>query len=156
MPNDNGMFNSMPGLFGMMGQTRTDENENGYSLHLGVRYDIPDQPFRLGAEYNHGSKYWVAMTPGHDDLYASKLATRGNVYEVYGIYDIPGGEAVSKYGKAFMRLGYQHYDYNYTGSGDWNMMPVDMDNLMDSMLNAQMSPPVESADQVYLTFEATF
>lgn len=146
-PNDQGMMNDP-----MAGAPNTD-NENGYVVHVGARYDIQDSPFKVGAEYNHGSKYWVAMTPGHDDLYASKLATRGNVYEVYGIYDIPGGEAVSKYGKAFIRLGYQHYDYNYTGSGDWNMMPIKMD---DVAYTPQMAPPVESADQVYLTFEAAF
>lgn len=150
-PNDVGMFNTAASMFGMA--PRNTDSENGYVVHVGARYDIPSSPFKVGAEYNHGSKYWVGMTPGHDDLYASKLAARGNVYEVYGIYDIPGGEAVSKYGKAFIRLGYQHYDYNYTGSGDWNMMPIDMDEAASSF---QMAPPVESADQVYLTFEAAF
>ena len=157
--------------FGMLGWSRTDPNdqgmlndpmaagpntssENGYVIHVGARYDIPDSLFKIGAEYNHGSKYWVGLTPGNDDLYsAGKLSTRGNVYEVYGIMDIPGGEAVSKYGKAFMRLGYQHYDYNYTGSGDWNLMPVKIDDVATTF---QMTPPVESADQVYLTFEAAF
>jgi len=138
----------------MLGET---DGKDGYAVHVGVRYDIPDSLFKVGAEYNHGSKYWVSMSPGHDDLYASKLATRGNVYEVYGIYDIPGGEAVSKLGKAWMRLGYQHYDYNYTGSGDWTMMPIDIDsNDLLSPMNMQLSAPVESADQVYLTFEAAF
>ncbi len=145
-PNDMGMMNDFSGV-------ANTKSENGYVMHVGARYDIQDSPFKLGAEYNHGSKYWVAMTPGHDDLYASKLAARGNVYEVYGIYDIPGGEAVSKYGKAFIRLGYQHYDYNYTGSGDWNMMPVKMDDVATTF---SMTPPVESADQVYMTFEAAF
>ncbi|MFQ6759057.1 MAG: DUF3373 domain-containing protein [Deltaproteobacteria bacterium] len=158
--------------FGSLGWSRTDpdgsgmfngpatgvntESDDGYAVHVGVRYDIPDSLFKLGAEYNHGSKYWISMTPGHDDLYQSKLATRGNVYEVYGIYDIPGGEAVSKYGKAFIRLGYQHYDYNYTGSGQWGFQPVDMDELLTDPNGAQMGAPIESADQVYMTFEAAF
>ncbi len=150
-PNDVGMFNTPASLFGF--EPRNTDTEDGYNAHVGVRYDIPTSPFKIGAEYNYGSKYWVAMTPGHDDLYASKLATRGNVYEVYGIYDIPGGEAVSKLGKAFIRLGYQHYDYNYTGSGDWNFAPVKMDDVATSF---QMTAPVESADQVYMTFEAAF
>jgi len=150
-PNEVGMFNTAASMFGM--EARNTDSENGYTVHVGARYDITDTPFKVGAEYNHGSKYWVGMTPGHDDLYAAKLATRGNVYEVYGIYDIQGGEAVSKFGKAFIRLGYQHYDYNYTGSGDWNMAPVNMD---DAATSFQMAPPVESADQVYLTFEAAF
>lgn len=152
-PNANGMFNDLDARFAGNANWRDTDSENGYVMHVGMRYDIQDSPFKVGAEYNHGSKYWVAMTPGHDDLYASKLATRGNVYEVYGLYDIPGGEAVSKYGKAFIRLGYQHYDYNYTGSGDWNMKPVKMDDVGTSY---QFAPPVESADQVYLTLEATF
>jgi len=150
-PNEVGMFNTAASMFGL--EARNTESENGYIVHVGARYDIKDSPFKLGAEYNHGSKYWVGMTPGHDDLYASKLATRGNVYEVYGTYDIQGGEAVSKYGKAWMRLGYQHYDYDYTGSGDWNMMPIKME---DAATSFQLSAPVESADQVYLTFEAAF
>ncbi len=147
-PNDaTGMFNDP------MSPTLNTHTEDGYAVHLGARYDFANTPFKLGAEYNHGSKYWIAMTPGHDDLYESKLATRGNVYEVYGIYDIPGGEKISKFGKAFIRLGYQHYDYDYTGSGDWNMMPVDIDQTSTALL---MSAPIKKADQVYMTFEAAF
>ena len=134
----------------------TPENHSGYNVHAGVRYDINDRGLKLGAEYNHGSKYWISMTPGHDDLYVSKLATRGNVYEVYGIYDIPGGEAISKYGKAWMRLGFQHYDYNYTGSGFWLGAPQKIDELAMDPLSAQFYTPIDKMDQVYLTFEASF
>jgi hypothetical protein len=132
------------------------KNHSGYNVHVGVRYDINDRGLKLGAEYNHGSKYWIAMTPGHDDMYVSKLATRGDVYEVYGIYDIPGGEAVSKYGKAWMRLGFQHYEYDYTGSGFWLGAPQDIDELANDPLNAQFYTPIDKMDQVYLTFEAAF
>jgi hypothetical protein len=131
-------------------------DHSGYNVHVGVRYDINDRGLKLGAEYNHGSKYWIAMTPGHDDMYVSKLATRGDVYEVYGIYDIPGGEAVSKYGKAWMRLGFQHYEYDYTGSGFWLGAPQDIDELANDPLNAQFYTPIDKMDQVYLTFEAAF
>lgn len=152
-PNDRGMLNNYtaPNVY-----TPNKDEEDGYAVHLGVRYDIPQQPFKIGAEYNHGSKYWIGMTPGHDDLYASKLATRGDVYEVYGIWDIPGGEAISKYGKAFIRLGYQHYEYDYTGSMDWNVMPYDVDSA--EAVNARMAGQhvIEDADQIYATFEAYF
>ncbi|MDG4475365.1 DUF3373 family protein [Thiovibrio frasassiensis] len=150
-PNTNGMLNDWTS-----GAANTDK-ENGYSVHLGVRYDIPDSLFKIGAEYNHGSKYWIAMTPGHDDVYASKLATRGNVYELYTIYDIPGGEAVSKFGKAFIRLGYQHYDYDFTGSMDWTTMPYDVNDDAEAWkANFAGQDIIDSADQVYLTFEAQF
>ena len=154
-----GMSQTAPdgGGQGMLGSTT--EKKDGYAIHAGVRYDVPDAPFKLGFEYNHGTENWIGMTPGNDDMYGAKLATRGDVYEVYTIWDIPAGEATSKYGKAFIRLGYQYYDYAYSGSGDWNALPVEMDQLTTMLpggANMQMGAPVETADQVYLTFEAMF
>jgi hypothetical protein len=96
------------------------------------------------------------MTPAHDDLYNSKLATRGSVAEAYMVYDLPAGEALSKYAKAFMRLGYQYYQYDYTGSGSWLGAPADVDELASDPLNAQFFPAVDNQSQVYLTFEVYF
>ncbi|MDP2874536.1 MAG: DUF3373 family protein, partial [Holophaga sp.] len=131
-------------------------DKDGYSVYAGVRYDIPQQPFKVGLEYNYGTKNWISFTPGNDDLYASKLATRGHVIEAYGLWDIPAGDYVSKFGKAFMRLGYQHYIYNYTGSGFWLGEPLDIDELNSDPLAAQFYTPVESMDQVYVSLEAWF
>ena len=155
-PNANGMFNDFPAM--MMGlEGPNQDNENGYALYAGVRYDIDSLNLKIGAEYNWGSEYWVALSPGHDDIYQAKLATRGQVFELYTIWDIPAGEAISQYGRAFIRLGYQHYDYDYSGSADWNMKPYDLGNQADLMSLQMMGmDPVESADQVYLTFEAFF
>jgi len=132
------------------------EVKDGYSLLVGVRYDITDLGLKIGAEYNHGTKNWLSFAPGHDDMYSAKMATRGNVYEIYGIYDLPAGEAISKYGKAFIRLGYQHYDYNYTYSGMWLGTPTKIEDIKNDPLSAQFYPAIESMDQVYLTFEANF
>jgi len=146
-PNENGMFND---LMNGLPNGRNTDSENGYHAHLGIRYDIDPIGLKLGAEWNYGSEYWVGMTPGHDDLYQSKIAARGNVYEIYGIYDLPTGPAISKYAKTFMRLGYQHYEYDYSGSNDWNMMPYDIDNLPTGM------DAIESAEQIYVTLEVAF
>jgi hypothetical protein len=132
------------------------EDKDGYSVAVGVRYDITPIGLKLGAEFNHGSKNWLAFAPGHDDMYSAKMATRGNVYEVYGIYDLPAGEAISKYGKAFIRLGYQHYDYDYTYSGMWLGTPNKVEDIQNDPLMAQFYPVIDSMDQVYLTFEAYF
>ncbi len=138
------------------GQANTDD-ESGYSFYTGVRYDMDDIGLKVGGEFNWGSKYWLAMSPGHDEIYQSKLATRGQVYEVYMIYDLPTGEAISKYAKTFIRLGYQHYEYDYAGSGDWNLYPYDLGSSADkAAMQAIGVNPVESADQIYLTFEAYF
>ncbi|WP_136808644.1 DUF3373 family protein [Desulfosediminicola flagellatus] len=151
-----GMFSDFAGMgAGLVGPN--SDNENGYSLYAGLRYDLDDAGLKFGAEFNYGSEYWLAMSPGHDEIYQSKLATRGQVYELYAIYDLPTGETISKYAKTFIRLGYQHYEYDYSGSGDWNMKPYDLSSSYDlAMLQAMGQDPVESADQIYLTFEAYF
>jgi hypothetical protein len=156
LPDDSGLFNDVAGM--AMGLNGPDtKNENGYSIYLGVRYDIDSIGLKVGTEYNWGSEYWLAMTPGHDEIYQSKLAARGSVYEVYGIYDLPTGEAVSKYAKTFIRFGYQHYDYNYAGSGNWNIAPYDLSDSADLMkLQAMGMDPVKSADQIYVSLEAYF
>jgi len=130
-------------------------NKDGYAIYGGVRYDMPDQGLKFGLEYNYGTKNWISMTPAHDDMTQAKLATRGHVGEVYMIWDLPVGHLLSDKAKAFMRLGYQHYAYNYTGSGNWLGAPVDIDKL-DDPLNAQFFAPIDSMDQVYLTLEAWF
>ncbi|MFZ5761259.1 MAG: DUF3373 family protein [Thermodesulfobacteriota bacterium] len=150
MPDDDtGMFNDM------FSGTVNDDSENGYNIWVGARYDIDNLGLKLGLEYNHGSEYWIGMAPGHDDIYSGKLATRGDVYEAYLIWDLPTGEAISKFAKTFMRIGYQHYEYDYTGGSDWNFQPYDMDDA-EAVAWGTMMPTVEDADQVYVTFEAYF
>ncbi len=155
-PSEKGMFNDYA-----IGQGITSfgnrNKENGYHAHVGLRYDIDPIGLKLGTEWNYGSQYWIGLTPGHDDLYQSKIAARGNVYEIYGIYDLPTGKAISKYAKTFMRLGYQRYQYDYSGSNDWNVMPYNLASNADQKKMALIGMnPVEQANQVYLTLEATF
>jgi hypothetical protein len=169
-PGGKGMFNDYAtsmipqadGTFLRNPQWKPNTNsEDGFSVYAGIRYDLPNVGLKFGAEYNYGSEYWIAFTPGHDDMYLSKLSTRGQVAELYMIYDLPTGEAISKYAKTFLRLGYQHYWYDYTGV-DWNMKPYDTDDaalmtaayMMASESGGLM--PVESADQVYLTMDVFF
>ena len=159
-PSGKGMFNDWASMMAGLTGPNTD-SENGYSIYAGIRYDMPDIGLKLGLEYNWGSEYWIAFTPGHDDMYLSKLATRGQVAEIYMIYDLPTGEAISKYAKTFMRLGYQHYWYDYTGV-DWLTKPYDTDNAAEMTAAYTISGmtgstyPLESADQVYLTFDVYF
>lgn len=151
-PNAAGMFNDPLDTTG----PNTDD-ESGFSLYAGIRYDFDNAGLKIGLEYNHGSEYWLAMAPGHDEIYQSKLATRGDVWEIYTIWNLPAGEKISKYAKTFIRFGYQHYEYDYFGSGDWNMAPYDLGSAADQAKLKMMGlDPVESADQIYLTFEAYF
>nr|WP_320049816.1 DUF3373 family protein [uncultured Desulfuromonas sp.] len=140
----------------LLGSWWEDPGEkDGYCIYGGVRYDLDDYGLKFGLEYNYGTKNWISMTPAHDDMTQAKLATRGHVGEAYMIWDLPVGDLISSKCKAFMRLGYQHYEYEYTGSGNWLGAPVDVDEL-DDPLNAQFWAPIDSMDQVYLTMEAFF
>jgi hypothetical protein len=131
------------------------KERDGFAGYVGTRYTFDDLGLKVGAEFNYGSKYWIAFTPGNDDLYAAKLATRGWASEAYLIWDIPAGEMISKFGKAFFRLGWIHYNYDYSGSGFWLGAPDNLDDLNDP-LKAQFNAPAKTVDSAYLTYEAWF
>jgi len=48
-------------------------------------------------------------------MWTAKLGARGNVYEAYAIQEL-NKIPISKRGKAFFRLGYQYYDFQYTAA----------------------------------------
>ena len=106
-------------------------SSNGYSVYLGTRYNI-NSAFNIGAEYNYGSKYWFSATQGAEDMY-NKLATRGQVIEVYGVWNFHKNLST--------KLGFMQSDEEYTGSG-WHFG----------------EPAKKDATQSisYLTFEAKF
>lgn len=152
-PNDNhptfgGMELSNIGLM----YTGTKKSVTGNAIYLGARYDLPSKT-KIGFEYNHGSKNWISFVPAGDDIWTSKLGTRGNVYEAYLIQELPRLPIASFNAKTFLRVGYQYYDFDYTGSNNWVGGPVD---LSDVSTNPQMLTPLESAKDLYATLEVKF
>jgi hypothetical protein len=127
-------------------------DKTGWATYLGVRYDLPTLT-KLGFEYNHGSKNWITFTPAADDIWTSKLGTRGNVYEAYVIQELPLKPISSYFFKAFFRAGFQYYDFQYTGSNNWVGAPVKM-----SQVNGQLMTltPLKNAYDIYGTFEVHF
>jgi hypothetical protein len=142
------------GGVGLLNNPGETENHTGYAIYAGLRVPVASLNSKFGLEYNYGSRYWITFTPASDDLYQAKLSTRGHVAEAYWIWDLPE-TPISKFGKAFIRAGYQYYWINYTGSGNWLGVPTDVDDLNDP-LNAQMFPTVDRMDNAYLTFEVYF
>ncbi len=132
------------------------ESRTGYAVYLGGRYDIESSGTKIGAEYNQGSKYWIGMVPAGDDIWTSKLGTRGSVYEVYLIQELKR-KPISKKGKAFVRIGYQYYKFDYTGSNNWVGAPAKISDLSTSNpMTQQMLAPLEDAKDIYLTFDVQF
>jgi hypothetical protein len=133
-----------------------NEGHSGSAIYLGGRYDIKSTGTKLGLEYNHGSKYWIGMMPAGDDLWTSKLGTRGDVYEVYVIQEL-NKKPIAKRGKAYVRVGYQHYDFKYTGSNNWVGSPKEISTLSTMDPNGtQLMAPLDKAYDIYATFDVTF
>ena len=147
-PTFNGMELSSVGLL----YTGAKESTTGNAFYVGARYDLPSKT-KIGVEYNHGSKNWISFVPAGDDIWTSKLGTRGNVYEAYLIQELPRLPIASFNAKTFLRVGYQYYDFDYTGSNNWVGGPVD---LSDVSTNPQMLTPLESAKDLYATLEVKF
>lgn len=135
--------------------TGNKESKTGWAVYVGTRYDIEKTGTKLGFEFNHGSKDWITFAPSADDMWTSKLGTRGNVYEGYIIQELPLKPISSYVSKAFFRVGYQFYDFDYTGSNNWVGGAVRISDLSNPM-NAQMFTPLRNAQDLYATFEVHF
>jgi hypothetical protein len=154
-PNDNVSANA--GFQGLMtGQFFNPESptdKTGWAAYLGARYDLPTST-KIGFEYNHGSKDWITFAPAADDIWTSKVGTRGNVYEGYIIQELDLKPVSSYLSKTFFRVGYQYYDFEYTGSNNWVGAPRKIADLTGAEM--QLLAPLKNAQNIYATFEVKF
>jgi hypothetical protein len=86
------------------------ESQTGYSYWIGTQFpSLISDAGRWGVEFNHGSKYWRPITYGEDTMIGSKIAARGDAYEVY--FTEPLVKDILTF-----QLRYTYINYNYTGS----------------------------------------
>jgi hypothetical protein len=134
------------------------ERHSGTGIYVGGRYDIESTGTKIGLEYNHGTKYWMPYGATSNDIWGNKLNTRGSAYEVYLIQEL-NEKPVAKRGKAFFRIGWQYYDFEYTGSLNWLEVPVKIADLKTTdTLGAgeQWFIPLRRATDLYVTFDVLF
>jgi hypothetical protein len=105
----NGTLLAANNPFAGAGMLGSSDDETGYSVYTGVQLPGFMQGQRVGLEYNKGSKYWRSFTYGEDTLAGSKLATRGDAYEIYYTLPIVGKNLTAQ-------LSYIYMDYDYAGS----------------------------------------
>ncbi|MRI83868.1 MAG: DUF3373 domain-containing protein [Nitratiruptor sp.] len=109
------------------------EDKTGSSVYAGVNW--PCQLIsnaRVGIEFNHGSKYWRSFTYGEDTLAGSKLATRGDAYEIWLNKEIIGKKLTAQ-------VRYTYMDYDYTGSNGFfgnGGAPIDVDSPLAKAMGA--------------------
>jgi hypothetical protein len=156
--NNGHAFIDLPGLLagsspGLM-FNGTPRDVNGWAVFVGGRYDILDTGTKIGFEFNHGSKNWLTFSPAADDMWTSKVGTRGNVYEGYIIQELKLQPISSYLSKVFFKVGYQYYDFDYTGSNSWIGAPVKISDLTTT--SAQFTAPLKTAQDLYATFEVHF
>jgi len=89
---------------GMMGST---DSKTGTSYWFGTQLPVTEEG-KFGVEYNHGSQYWRPFDYAEDTMIGSKLAARGDAWEVYFTYQLT--DALSAQAR------YTRIDYDYTGS----------------------------------------
>ncbi|MEO1938545.1 MAG: DUF3373 family protein [Sulfurimonas sp.] len=103
------------------------ESKTGYSYWVGTQFpSLITEDGRWGVEYNHGTKYWRSMTYAEDTNIGSKVAARGDAYEVY-FTEYLVEDILS------MQIRYTYIDYDYTGSngffGDTTGTPMKISEL---------------------------
>ena len=128
-------------------------SKTGWATYLGARYDLPSNT-KIGVEYNHGSKNWIPFSPAADDMWTAKVGTRGDVYETYIIQELSLKPISSYFSKAFFKIGYQYYDFEYTGSNNWVGAPQKISDLTGAEM--QLLAPLKNAQNIYGTFEVKF
>ena len=92
---------------GMLG---SKDSELGYSVWVGLQMpSLMSEDGRWGVEYNTGSQYWRSITYAEDTNVGSKLAARGDAYEIY--FTEPLVDEILS-----LQIRYTYIDYKYSGS----------------------------------------
>ncbi len=133
-----------PNSLGMLGST---DSKKGHSIWLGLNAPCPISPdsARIGFEWNKGSKYWRSMTYGEDTYAGSKLATRGQAFEIYRTQKI--NNALS-FGLSYLKI-----KYDYTGSNSF--FGADGTPMTMAQAKAMRQNPVKEAQDIkaYLRYK---
>lgn len=86
------------------------DSKTGYSYWIGTQFpSLISDDGRWGIEFNHGSQYWRPITYGEDTMIGSKIAARGDAYELY--FTEPLVDDILTF-----QLRYTYINYDYRGS----------------------------------------
>ncbi|MEA3354428.1 MAG: DUF3373 family protein [Campylobacterota bacterium] len=84
-------------------------SKSGNSIWVGaIMPDNITDNGKIGIEYNHGSKYWTPMTWAEDTSTGSKIAVKGDAFELYWNTNFFGSENLTS------QIRYTHINHDYT------------------------------------------
>jgi hypothetical protein len=128
---DKSMFGANPG-----------ESKTGYSYWAGAQFpSLISEDGRWGLEYNHGSQYWRSMTYAEDTNIGSKVAARGDAYEIY--FTEPLVDDILS-----MQIRYTYIDYKYTGSNGFFGDTSGEAKLISNLSTAEAANVVDKAQDI--------
>ncbi|MBE0515280.1 DUF3373 family protein [Sulfurimonas sp.] len=132
---------------GMLGSD-LGESKTGTSFWVGTQFPSLISDYgKWGVEYNHGSKHWRSMTYGEDTNIGSKLAARGDAYEVY-FTEYLVDDILS------LQLRYTYIDYEYTGSnGFFGNTSGYATEIYDGMTNDSMHVDKAQDIRLYIRYK---
>ncbi|MDD2828192.1 MAG: DUF3373 family protein [Sulfuricurvum sp.] len=145
--NDWGEFLDNTILFASVAMSKTDpyanktmlgspDSKTGRSYWIGAQFpSFISEEGKWGVEFNRGTKYWRPITYGEDTLIGSKIATRGNAYELY--FTEPLVKDILTF-----QLRYTYIDYKFSGSngffGTTTGMPMSMSDAVNAGYGGQI------------------
>ena len=78
---------------------------------------------RLAQNITTAQSDWITFVPANDDIWTGNLSAQGAMFTKHISSRNLNKKPIAKRGKAFLRLGYQYYDFKYTGSNNWMGAP---------------------------------
>jgi len=144
-PNGN-IASTMIGDAGLLTNTKGDTStKTGSAVWVGARYSF-DNKSKIGLEYGYGSKNWINMTQGSDNI-LNPRSVRGSVWDLYGIYPIDTSLGVN----AFIKVGATLIDYKYSNSGMPYATPIRISSSMDDA-----DKTTDELQDYYLDFQVNY
>ena len=134
--NNLGQFTDQPG-----------ESKTGYSVWVGLQMpSVFTEDGRWGLEWNQGSQYWRSITYAEDTNIGSKIATRGEAYEIY--FTEPLIEDILTF-----QVRATYIDYKYSGSnGFFGSTTGNAQEITSTMPNAQFYVDTAQDIRFYLRY----
>jgi len=136
---------------GLLSSDHQLENASGFCFYAGLSFKnlflLRDS---IGVEVNYGSENWLNFSNVDSSYMGNKLATRGQVFEIYYALPVFKGKSVESF---YFIIDAEYYNYDYTGSGNPLGKPVKID---EATIFDSVTPEIDNLFNVSLSMILSF